>query len=78
MPNRLHNWTYKDVTRVLKEQRFQLQHVRGSHHYFVGSTKGTMRQVCVPRHGKEAFKPRTLKAMIAQSGLGETERGITK
>lgn len=76
MPNRLNNWTYADVIKILKKEHFKLQHVRGSHHYFVGIIGGVMRQVCVPYHGKTAFKPRTLKGMILQSGMTENDWGI--
>jgi predicted RNA binding protein YcfA (HicA-like mRNA interferase family) len=76
MPNRLNNWTYKDVVKVLKKHNFILTHVRGSHYYYVGTVKMIMRQVCVALHGKESFKPRTLKSMILQSGLTEKEWGI--
>jgi predicted RNA binding protein YcfA (HicA-like mRNA interferase family) len=76
MPNRLNNWTYNDVIKILRAQHFQLQHTRGSHYYYVGIVNGKMRQVCVPYHGKIAFKPRTVKGMMLQSGLSESIWGM--
>ncbi len=70
------NWTYGDVVDLLKENGFTLNHIKGSHHFFVGTVGGKMRQVCVPKHGKQAFKPRTLKGMVAQSGLAKSAWGI--
>ncbi len=69
MPNNLNNWTYKDVVDVLKEHKFILNHTRGSHFYFVGHFGGKYRQVCVPFHGNNSIKPRTLKGIILQSGI---------
>lgn len=63
------NWTFSNVTDVLKENGFVLNHIEGSHYFYIGHVNGKMHQVCVPRHGKAAFKPRTFKGMITQSGL---------
>ena len=71
MPNRVFNWTYTDIVRVLKDNGFTLNHVEGSHHYYVGSVDGRMRQVCVAYHGKTSFKPRTFKGIMLQSGLSK-------
>jgi predicted RNA binding protein YcfA (HicA-like mRNA interferase family) len=70
------NWTFSDVTDVLKEQGFVLNHIRGSHYFYVKMVGGQMRQVCVPKHGSRSFKPRTLKGMIMQSGLSKQVWGI--
>jgi len=69
MPNRVFNWTFDDVIRVLKENGFQLNHIRGSHFYYTGNYEGILRQVSVPKHGKISFKPRTFKGIVTQSGL---------
>ncbi|PIR45527.1 MAG: hypothetical protein COV09_00845 [Candidatus Vogelbacteria bacterium CG10_big_fil_rev_8_21_14_0_10_50_13] len=69
MPNRLNNWAYRDVESFLKDNGFRLNHIRGSHYYFVGHIDGKHRQVCVPYHSRNAFKPRTLKGVILQSGI---------
>jgi len=71
MPNNLNNWTYADVVDVLKEHGFRLNHTRGSHFYFIGHAVGAYRQVCVPYHGRSTIKPRTLKAIILQSGISK-------
>ena len=76
MANRVFNWTYDEVTTVLKDNGFKLNHIRGSHHYYVGYVDGRMHQVSVARHGNKAFKPRTLKSMIAQSGLQKSAWGL--
>lgn len=73
MPNGVNNWTFSDVVAVLKKHKFTLNHIKGSHYYYSGFQDGRMRQVCVPKHGALAFKPRTLKGMIYQSGLSKNE-----
>jgi predicted RNA binding protein YcfA (HicA-like mRNA interferase family) len=69
--NRLSNWTFNDVVAVLKENGFTLNHSRGSHFYYVGHCGCKMRQVCVPKHGNLAIKPRTIKGIILQPGLSK-------
>lgn len=73
MPKGLFNWNFNDVVAVLKENGFSLNHTRGSHFYYVGYSGGKMRQVCVPKHGSLAIKPRTLKGIITQSGLSKVK-----
>ncbi len=70
------NWTFSDVVDVLKEHGFTLSHIEGSHYFYLKSHDGKVYQVCVPKHGSRAFKPRTLKGMIAQSGLTRSGWGI--
>jgi len=62
-------WTYREVVDVLKEKGFSLNHTKGSHHFYVGTVEGKLHQVCVPKHSNKAFKPRTFKSMVTQSGL---------
>ena len=69
MTRGIFNWTAEDVIRFLKENRFVQTHTRGSHWYYVGHYGKQLRQVCVPFHGSHALKPRTLKGIIAQSGI---------
>jgi predicted RNA binding protein YcfA (HicA-like mRNA interferase family) len=70
MSKNLTNWTYKEVTEVLREHGFVLNHTRGSHYYFRGYAGKIPRQVCVPYHGNNAsLKPRTFKGIMVQSGL---------
>ncbi|HTR18927.1 MAG TPA: type II toxin-antitoxin system HicA family toxin [Candidatus Paceibacterota bacterium] len=70
------NWNYYDVVAVLKQHKFYLNHTRGSHHYYVGSVGGKLHQVQVPFHGSKTFKPRTLNAMVRQSGLTRSDWGL--
>ena len=76
MPHGAFNWTYTEVVVILKDNGFHLNHVKGSHHFFVGTVEGKMRQVCVPKHGNQVFKPRTLKGMVLQSGLSRDVWGL--
>jgi predicted RNA binding protein YcfA (HicA-like mRNA interferase family) len=69
MPRGVFNWTFNDVVRFLKDYNFSLNHVEGSHYFYVGSCGGIFRQVCVPFHGKRTIDPRTLKGIINQSGI---------
>lgn len=69
MVNKIFNWTYKEVVAFLRKHNFQLNHIRGSHHYFVGAYDGIVRQICVPYHGRDSIKPRTMKGIILQSGI---------
>ncbi|MFA5747199.1 MAG: type II toxin-antitoxin system HicA family toxin [Candidatus Paceibacterota bacterium] len=69
MPKGFYNWTAEDIIRLLKAYGFNLNHTRGSHYYYVARVSGSFRQVCVPFHGSRAIKPRTLKAIIRQSGI---------
>ena len=63
------NWTFDDVAEVLKENGFSLNHIKGSHFFYIGHVGGKMRQACVPKHGKSVLKPRTFKGIMEQSGL---------
>ncbi len=76
MPRGVFNWTFDDVVAVLKENGFSLNHIRGSHFFYVGHVNGKMRQVSVQKHGRLAFKPRTFKSMVEQSGLSKKVWGL--
>ena len=71
MPSGILNWTFRDVENFLKEHDFILNHIRGSHYYYVGHVDNIMRQVCLPRHGNLSIKPRTMSAIITQSGISK-------
>lgn len=73
MPRSVFNWTFVDVTIFLKRHGFTLNHIEGSHYYYIGNYDGVLRQVGFPFHGRKAFKPRALKGMIAQSGIPKSE-----
>lgn len=76
MPRGYFNWTFNDVVAVLKEHDFRLNHMKGSHCFYIGYVDKVMRQVCVPKHGSLSIKPRTLKGIILQSGLSKEVWGI--
>lgn len=76
MPNKVFNWTFNDVVAVLKENGFSLNHIKGSHYFYVGFVNKKMHQVCVPKHGNLVFKPKTLKGMVLQSGLTKEKWGM--
>jgi predicted RNA binding protein YcfA (HicA-like mRNA interferase family) len=69
MPRGLFNWTSEDVIRVLKEYGFMHTHTKGSHMFYLGHYAGAPRQVCIPFHGSDILKPKTLKGIICQSGI---------
>jgi predicted RNA binding protein YcfA (HicA-like mRNA interferase family) len=69
MPRGIFNWTFNDVIDFLKRNGFIHSHVKGSHYYYIGHYHGEPRIVQVPFHGSKAFKPRTLKGIVIQSGL---------
>ena len=72
MPCGLYNWTFKDVTKFLKDHGFKHTNTEGSHYYYT-KIDGYFRIVRVPFHGKKALKPRTLKGIILQSGIARSE-----
>ena len=69
MPKGIFNWTFADVVGFLKKNNFVYSHVKGSHYYYVSDYGGKPRIIQVPFHGSRAFKPRTLKGIIEQSGI---------
>ena len=73
MPNGIFNWTFGDVERFLKKHGFTLNHVNASHYFYVGHVNKILRQVCVPFHGKNSIKPRTMNGIILQSGIPRRE-----
>ena len=73
MPRGLLNWTFKDVEKFLKTKNFTLNYTNGSHYYDIGGHEGSLKNVCVPFHGNKAIKPRTLRGIILQSGIGKEE-----
>ena len=67
----LNNWTFSNVKHFLSEYNFQLNHVEGSHYYYVGSYGGQTRQVSVPFHGSKSIHPKTMKSIVRQSGISQ-------
>jgi len=73
MPNKLFNWTFRDVDRFLKNHNFKLNYTNGSHYYYIGHYGKIFRHVCVPFHSSKTIKSRTLKGIILQSGMLKEE-----
>ena len=71
MPNGIMNWTFDDVAKFLKKHNFIYNYTKGSHYFYIGSYGGVSRQVVVPFHGKKSIKPRTMRAIILQSGISK-------
>lgn len=74
MPRGIHNWSAAEVVKFLRRHGFVHSYSRGSHFYYAGIIAKRARQVCVPFHGKSAaIHPKTMKGIIAQSGIHESE-----
>ncbi|HVW82815.1 MAG TPA: type II toxin-antitoxin system HicA family toxin [Candidatus Paceibacterota bacterium] len=76
MPSGAFNWSFSDVAAVLKKHGFRLVHIEGSHYFYEGIVDGKRRTVQVAKHGSRAFKPRTFKSMMLQSGLPKKAWGL--
>ena len=75
MPRRLRNWGYKNVTDFLKENGFNYEKpLKGSHQAWIKRGEGGVAdrrvEISIPR---DSYLPKTLKAMILQSGIDEKE-----
>jgi len=75
MPRRLHNWTYRDVTDFLKENGFSFfEPLKGSHEAWIKLGKnGEPDRIAEVNFTSKGYKPRTLKTMIHQLGIGQNE-----
>ena len=73
MPRGLDNWSFRDVKNFLAEWGFRLNHIEGSHYYYVGSYEGIIRQVSIPFHGSKAIHPKTMRSIVRQSGIPQEE-----
>ena len=62
----------REVIKILESHGFKLDRQVGSHQHYIGFIKGKTRLVTVII-GKEDFAPRTMSAMIRQSGLTKEE-----
>jgi len=81
MPKGVHNWTFVEVVRFLKSFGFQHSYTKGSHYFYIGTYNKKLRQVTIPFHGAKAISPKTMKGIIAQSGIpkeGWTSRTSNK
>ena len=75
MTNILYNWTYRDVTRFLKENGFRyFEPLRGSHEAWIKlGANGEPKRIVEVNLAKKSYKPKTLKTMIRQSGITQNE-----
>ena len=64
--------SYRHIIRILRRNKFQLDRQDGSHQQWVGYIKGKHRVVTVIAHKKD-YAPKTMRAMIEQSGLTKKE-----
>jgi len=71
MPNGLNNWTYKDLTRFLKESGFVFDYAKaGSHEAWVNEETSAIVEVNVTSC---SYPVRTLETMIRQSKMEKKE-----
>ncbi|MBI4426714.1 MAG: type II toxin-antitoxin system HicA family toxin [Candidatus Kerfeldbacteria bacterium] len=73
MPRGVFNWTFDDAVKFLRAHGFSLVRTEGSHYFYAGYQNGKPRLVHVQFHGKASLKPRTIKSIIAQSGIPKEE-----
>jgi predicted RNA binding protein YcfA (HicA-like mRNA interferase family) len=65
--SRLPRVTGKDVLTALQRNGYTLIYIKGSHHYLEPPGGGPY--ITVPIHPGKILKPRTLKSILAESGL---------
>jgi len=75
MSRKLRNWSYRDATDFLRENGFRyLKPLKGSHQaWFKGGEDGVPDrrvEVSIPR---DSYGPKTIKNMVRQSGIRESE-----
>lgn len=61
------------VMRFLKKNGFMNTHERGSHFYYSKKSNARSYLVTVPVHGTDSIHPKTMKSIIAQSGIPQSE-----
>ena len=72
MPRRLRNWSYNEVTDFLSENGFSfLKELGGSHQAWV--KRGEPDRIVNVNFTHRSYPIKTLKTMIRQSGIDETE-----
>lgn len=70
MPNRLNNWTFKNIVDVLSANFFVLRNVEGSHHYYVGKVGGAICVVEVQFHANKSIPVKTMQhSIVVKSGM---------
>ena len=75
MTRRIYNWTYRDVKQFLKEHGFSFyKPLRGSHELWIKlGEDGTPDRIVEMNFTHKAYPPKTLKMMIYQSGIPQSE-----
>ncbi len=61
------------VMRFLRKNDFIQTHARGSHFYYSKKNNTKSYLVTVSVHGTDSIHPKTMKSIIAQSGIPESE-----
>ncbi|MFA5232325.1 MAG: hypothetical protein WC410_01495 [Candidatus Paceibacterota bacterium] len=64
-------WSFKDLTKFLKDHGFVLGHVRGSHYFYNGRIRGEERivQIIFSDKEKERQSLKTMKMVVKHSGI---------
>lgn len=75
MTRRIYNWTYRDVKQFLKEHGFEFyKPLRGSHELWIKlGEDGTPDRIVEMNFTHKAYPPKTLKIMIFQSGIPQSD-----
>jgi hypothetical protein len=75
MTRRLYNWNYRQVAEFLKEHDFSFyKYLRGSHQIWIKlGEDATPDRIVEVNFTHKAYRPKTLKTMIKQSGIPEAE-----
>jgi hypothetical protein len=75
MTRRIFNWSYRDVTRFLKENGFTFyEFLGGSHERWIKrGAKGEIFKAVEVNMAKGSYPPKTLLTMISQSGIDKEE-----
>lgn len=75
MPRRVHNWSYRDVTKFLKDNGFEFhEYLAGSHQRWILFGKdGEIQRKVEINVTRTAYKVKMLLRMIRQSGIPQSE-----
>jgi predicted RNA binding protein YcfA (HicA-like mRNA interferase family) len=61
----------KDFAKALTANGWQLDHIRGSHHYFVKD--GVQVMPCVPIHGNKTLRTGLQASLMKQTGITDAD-----
>ena len=69
--SRLKNWSFKDLEIFLRDYKFNLGHIEGSHYFFNGRVNGIDRvvQVIYSKKEKGGQSDKTMKFAVKHSGI---------